>query len=282
MPTLLTKEQVNYIRENIDLFPDNKTLGRKFNLTRKQMADFLYYKGIRRSYSIQGKVFYNENFFLKYNKLSCYWAGFISADGCISIRPNGKDKFLTINLQEKDKIHLENFIKHILGKNVNIIKRKVKNKYTYYSVLLYNNKITNDLQNNFYIYPRKTLNLKLPPVPDKYIIDYIRGYVDGDGCITVSKDKSVLKIGFSYVGNKEFLKKIAEIIGIDFYFYTYDNKLYQVAYSKYNSIRAIQKIYLPMKKFCLERKRKKYLYYMNNITMIQRNRMKAKGLTVII
>ena len=278
MSALLNKNDIEYLRVNIDNFKTNKEIAEIFSLSVKQIRDILYYNKIRRTYTNQGRVKYNVDFFCKINEISCYWAGFIAADGNIGVRPNGRDKFMTINLQKNDEEHLINVITHVEGENLKLIERSVNNKYKYVSVILYNNNIVKSLRNNFLIEERKTLNCKFPEISHKFITDYIRGFIDGDGCIRLSTEKKCLKIELSFVGNKNFIIKIADIINIPFYIRKIKGSLYRIQYSKYNSIDAILKIYFPKNKFCLYRKRDKLAEYLNRITENQKNRLlKAKG-----
>jgi hypothetical protein len=282
-PRLLDLDQLSWIKRNIDKYPHNKELAKYFNITTKQIKDFLFTHGIRRSYTNKGRVIFNENFFGKYNALSCYWAGFIAADGCISTRKNQKDKFLTINLQIKDRIHLKNFIKHINGYRLKIIERNstINNKiFKYCSVILYNNKIVSDLKNNFNIIERKTLKLQFPDIPIKYYLDFIRGYIDGDGCLSLHKDRQSIVLHLSFVGNESFIKRIGEIINKKYSFSIYKNDLCCIKYNFHNSIKACQKIYFPINKFCLDRKRKKYFDLIESITNIQKSRINKKGIVI--
>ena len=55
----------------------------------------------------------------------------------------------------------------------------------------------------------KTFKLKSLPhnLPEEFLIDYIRGYFDGDGCICETKEN---KVFMSFVSaNKEFLEDLA-------------------------------------------------------------------------
>lgn len=279
MSVLLTSSDIDYIREHVDEFKSNFDLGSKFGLTRDQMAHILYYNKIKRSYSNNGIVVFNKDFFGSYNEISCYWAGFIAADGCIGTRPNKVDKFLTIALKRSDKSHLENFIKHISGENLKIINRETTaisggKKYPYSSVILYKTKIVDDLDEFFSIRPQKTLNTIFPPnIPEQYKLDYIRGYIDGDGSISVYKDDETLVISLSYVGNEDFVVKLAETIDIPYYPIKAKNNLFCISYSKFNSIRVIKKLYFPEDRFCLYRKRNKYFEYIDNMTEIQNSRL---------
>lgn len=279
--TLLSNEDLENLIKDVEYISSNKQLGKKYGLTRKQVGDLLYRNKVRRSYTNQGRVNFNENFFSKFSELSCYWAGFIAADGCIT--NNSKRKFLTIALQEKDQIHLENFSKQLESSNLKIIKRfaTCKNKkYPYSSIILYSKKICEDLEKNFNIVKQKTLKTIYPTkMPEKYSLDFIRGYIDGDGSISIYKDKGSLRLSITFVGNLSFVKSIANVIGIKYSISINSKGLATISYNNYNSIKAIRKIYLPGTKFCLERKREKYYNFLNSITSLQKNNIiKRMGL----
>lgn len=62
------------------------------------------------------------------------------------------------------------------------------------------------LEKNFNIVPQKTKILKFPrQIPEEFLPDYIRGYFDGDGCI--SQTNGYLHISFTS-GSKIFLNEI--------------------------------------------------------------------------
>lgn len=118
----------------------------------------------------------NNFYFNKYSKESCYWAGFILADGYIRT----KNRFtLEIKLQKQDVNHLKKF-----KENINYEGRIIERE-NYYSITISSPQIINDLNKNFEIYNKKSLTCYISnKIPKKYLKDYIRGYFDGDGCIT--------------------------------------------------------------------------------------------------
>lgn len=62
------------------------------------------------------------------------------------------------------------------------------------------------LEKNFNIVPQKTKILEFPKqIPEEFLPDYIRGYFDGDGCI--SQANGYLHISFTS-GSKNFLNEI--------------------------------------------------------------------------
>lgn len=281
LTTLLNEQELLYIKHNIDNYPRNKQLAERFNLTIKQLKDILYRNKIKRSYSNRGKVEYNKSFFETYTPLSCYWAGFLLADGCISVRPNKKDKFLTLNVSEKDKNHLEYFRTHLNSKNLKIITRHVKlnNKnFNYCSIILYNNKICNDLELNFNVIKNKSLRTIFPSnMPDEYKYDFIRGIIDGDGSISIYKDRGKNICRLSCVGNEYIMKYIGDYLNLKYSLFKNRN-IYYLSYSFYNSCSAIIKLYFPISKFCLERKRDNFLSFVVNMDDYQKDKMMMRGI----
>jgi hypothetical protein len=149
-----------------------------------------------------------HDFFSKYSKESCYWAGFTAADGCIS---NTKGPYyISFVLGEKDNEHLIKFGSAV-GYDKPIRKQQQQTTYglTKSCVLQFASKeMFMDLKNNFNITERKSKTL-MPClfVPDLFLNHYVRGYFDGDGHILDSNNNA---IGFS--GTREFLSWISQVI----------------------------------------------------------------------
>lgn len=128
-----------------------------------------------------------------------YWLGFIAADGCIV---NGS---LEIGLAAKDKEHLVKFLKDL--KSDARIRLGSKNIY---KISISRLKLVNDLTSHG-ITERKSLTLKpLIGIPESLYHHYIRGYFDGDGCISKSLDKKYNRLifGINILGTIDFLSDI--------------------------------------------------------------------------
>ena len=65
--------------------------------------------------------------------------------------------------------------------------------------------------------PNKSLSLEVPNIPRKYLPDFIRGCIDGDGSIGLYKNKKNKEITQCYVcsSSLEFLKQIQIILNIE-------------------------------------------------------------------
>ena len=162
----------------------------KYNVSRQTVANRFTKLNIPYK-SKEHRFSSNENFFSLNNEKSFYWAGFIAADGCLYERKDGF-KQLAIKLASKDKIHLESFKKDIdtnapisLYKNKNSNRNKKWNDTDQYQLRISSRKIFNNL-NRFGITPRKT---KTYNVPNEILLHelcnhFMRGYFDGDGCIS--------------------------------------------------------------------------------------------------
>lgn len=144
---------------------------------------------------------------------SAYWAGFIAADGCIRNNPSQ----LSITLSEKDKSHLQNFVKCIKYTGpirYNIIKKDGMNRHAQCNLTICG--ITQNLAEHLYkIYnltPKKSLTLLPPNSLTGYTkLAFIKGLIDGDG--TIYRD-SHNRLQFSICGTKEILDYICEEFNI--------------------------------------------------------------------
>lgn len=127
-----------------------------------------------------------EDVFEKLDEFSCYWGGFLAADGNVDSK-----KRVRLMLQYDDMGHLEKF-KELLGSTHSISYNT--DQYNRCSFEFTHRKICEDLENNFNIIPSKTDKLKFPKhLTIEQMRHYIRGYFDGDGsvCESFSNKNSV-------------------------------------------------------------------------------------------
>lgn len=148
------------------------------------------------------KFFFKKDVWREISQESCYWAGFLAADGCLLSR--GNSNRLSIELQSRDEAHLRKFIEFTEYTNK---KLTFSRKFTkmgilkhYCSVNIYcGESWIEDLKSNFSIVPSKTHILQPPKIDDEFLkLCYVIGYIDGDGTIDVREN--VRKIGLSVTG----------------------------------------------------------------------------------
>lgn len=133
-----------------------------------------------------------------------YWLGFIMADGCVSLTQQPK---VIIALHKKDGHHLEKWHKALGScRKINYWRNRVAS--THYSA-----KMCQDLI-QLGCTPRKSLSLKFPSLRKDLIRHFVRGYFDGDGCISIhNKDKKTHQMRFTIISTKEFLDTLQRILG---------------------------------------------------------------------
>lgn len=120
------------------------------------------------------KYYVNKECFKEYSYNSCYWAGFIAADGCVT--DFGR---LSISLKKDDIEHIDKF--HYFTNYSN----KTKIYKNICSVSISCKEICKDLNDNFNITPRKSKTL-LPPIKitdEDMVACFIKGVIDGDGSV---------------------------------------------------------------------------------------------------
>ena len=130
--------------------------------------------------------------------------GYWIADGWMSRNKN------IISFSSNDHDLLE-----IVKSNLKSEHKIYKNGEKCYQLTINNRIIYNDLLKLGGI-PLKSLTIKFPDVPNEFLPHFIRGYLDGDGCNHIDKNKYLRS---SFAGNIDFLtslkSKIKEYANID-------------------------------------------------------------------
>lgn len=152
----------------------------------------------------------NSNIFEEINtEEKAYWLGFLYADGYIS--PANNSYTIGLALSSIDKEHIEKF--KIFLETDYPIHEYVSTGYkpSLYSRLhIKDKKIGEDLI-KYGILPQKTSILAFPKISENLIPHFIRGYFDGDGCLTChkfNKNSSRLIWVIKFCGTENMLKNI--------------------------------------------------------------------------
>ena len=152
-----------------------------------------------------------------------YWLGFIMADGCIQHIVRYRKlvtgsflqsrKLLKIQLQERDTNHLQKFLSCIEG--TYSIKHYFNNGFMSARILIEDNHLFDSLVTLGAV-PRKSLVAKFPNIPSDLEMFFIRGYFDGDGCLSKHKTRhNTDEFEFSLVGTREMLEAIIERLPVN-------------------------------------------------------------------
>jgi intein/homing endonuclease len=145
------------------------------------------------------KYKYNLKAFEEITNESAYFLGLLYADGNLSDRGR-----VTLNLSIKDIELVYKFI-NFLGtdKPLSIIKKTNSVSFSF------QNKVITKQLINLGLKPRKSLILKFPKFIDSlFLKDFIRGYFDGDGSVSLKKRKTTSNIRVHLVGTFDMLFNI--------------------------------------------------------------------------
>lgn len=194
---------LEYFNSNISI----RDLSAKYKINRALFSGYALGKGID-IYNRKSKC--NDRIFDLINtEEKAYWLGFLYADGNINKYNNSYS--LELTLKEDDLEHIQKFKSFMCSENTISYREKQKA----YRLSLGSKRIYERLIELGCI-PNKSLILKFPndnQVPKYLLKHFIRGYFDGDGCITIRQNVSSKTACISILGTKDFLTPINNIYG---------------------------------------------------------------------
>lgn len=220
--------------------------------------NYIESKQVQRTYTV------DDNFFKVQNSNMAYLLGFIAADGNVAKDEN----LINIQLQKSDEQLLKEI--KILVHSTRPLKYYLTNagketvKFSVYSaewkkdLAIYN------------IVPHKTFILKPPTFLDeKYYLDFIRGYFDGDGSISHRENNykhcswEIVGMSFEMINwIKDVLLKQCGLVATSGVTssYTHNNeKIYKIGYYTVDKIQKIYNaLYSNPECLCLKRKKEKF------------------------
>ena len=266
---LFNDKQIEYI---IHTYSNNKdessvTIANRFGVTYPIIKKVLKKHDIKTKDLKTFRQIYDidEDFFETINtEEKAYWLGFLYADGVI----NEKENLVRINLQAGDFEHLNKFRKSISSNHPlkETTKRTEHKIYNGAYIAIKNSKMCKDLISKGCI-QNKSLILKFPSqetVPKELLVYFVRGYIDGDGCITYSlkrgktRSRKVYKI--SVIGTKDVITNIKSVLGVNPKIAKEKGNNYYSLYIGGNKqVEKIGDLLYKDSKVFLDRKYKKYL-----------------------
>lgn len=213
--------------------------------------------------TIYRKYNLNKNYFDSIDtEDKAYWLGFIYADGCV----DKSHKQLIISLSPIDYEHLSLF-NHCIESDYSI---KYRDNNRYITLQISCKHLVESLIEKGCV-PHKSLILTFPnknTIPEHLIKHFIRGYFDGDGCIsTILRRKTnrinpIMECEVNFLGTKSMLEGISENIPISSIKIFKFGKIYKFrVQSKKNIINLMDYLYEDSS-FYLQRKYDKYI---NNV-----------------
>jgi len=184
----------------------------------------------RRIQRTKGNV--NIDFFKTWSKEMAYILGFFAADGGMFINSGGSRylQFTSTDYEILEKI--KNLL--LAKQKISLKKKSSKNHKDCYLLQVGSKEMFDDLKRLGFT-PKKELNVKVPNIQDKYFSHFLRGYFDGDGCISKCwykkndrKNKTSIVFLVFVSGSKRFLRELSARLGRKLsigkgYLYTHKN-----------------------------------------------------------
>lgn len=152
------------------------------------------------------KVLYNED------EISYYLLGAFMTDGCIYRRKNRPNsKIATLTSKDKDWLQLIN--QYICEE-----KPLLNHGNNCFRLMYMSSKLCNWFESKGCV-SQKSLVLKMPSVPEKYLSHFIRGCWDGDGSLSFTKSAGLGKYYQAQAnltsGSLDFCKSLADILNLN-------------------------------------------------------------------
>ena len=160
-----------------------------------------------RKYQIDESVFNNID-----TQEKAYWLGFLMADGY-----NHEDiNSVSLRLHYKDKDVLEKFKVFLKTDTPIHVYERGPSKDKIYCDLTINSYILSEQLSKLGCVQGKTYTLEFPKIPDNLYSHFIRGFFDGDGCISIiprkNRREGSKQYQLNFVGKESVLIEIQNII----------------------------------------------------------------------
>jgi DNA-binding transcriptional regulator WhiA len=235
-----------------------KALAIKYNCTYCQAKHLIEKAKIKKV----TKVKINTKAFKTLSEENSYLAGFIAADG--NIRKDNQVISLGTNIKDQ---HIHDLLKQYIGGNTHTYKYGGYAGGFKLNTDICSVELVRDIKNLFFIIPQKTWTLKFPILQkEQYIKMFMRGFFDGDGCITHSPGKA-LQVKM-YCAAEDFIKLYVK--NIEKYVKIKVPKLYnhptggkEITLNFAKSILFLHWLYSDRQDLALPRKLEKYLKWTN-------------------
>ena len=183
------------------------TILKETGLNKSYFYRHLDYKEKFREKKKSRKYTFNINKFKEDSSDKYYWLGFIAADGAIV------NNTLSIELKSIDEKHLKLF--NEFSENTKGIEKRINNLNVECAKVQINSYELIKYLKNYNLIQNKSLTYIIPEdkIPQKYIMDFIRGIIDGDGCIRINNHQ---QISLSFCGGSETcVQQVKNLLSID-------------------------------------------------------------------
>lgn len=186
-----------------------------------------------------------------------YFLGWFHSDGYLDKKFNR----ICFGLTDLEPLEIFNKIFSI-EQNIREYKTSKPNHKNQFHWCLGSEKLSNAIQELGYN-DNKTLEAKFPKIPENLYYHFIRGFIDGDGCIHIQKKDKTLRVIF--VGTESTLQSIKEIFKFDTNVCKTKDNVWSLRVNSIKAYRFLEKVYENSEGLRLTRKYQIWQNYLNSL-----------------
>ena len=259
-----SNDDIEFMKKNYDKM-SYKEIGDVLGYTERQVRGKINHMNLTKIREFNKRYFENID-----SSNKAYWLGFIYADGYVIKKEERRSYELGIELNRNDEYHLQKFNEELGG--VHKIYQKHKDLYIADNpemshvdasvIRVYSADIVNDLDKHGIIQNKTNIPDIFPKMEGVFFMDFLRGYVDGDGCIYVPSDKNKAQIHITSCHPQvfEYIKEVLlKEYNISSRIYKEKDKKYRLYISQKDTLKFLDLLYKEQNCTCLKRKYEKYL-----------------------
>lgn len=207
----------------------------------------------------------NEDFFKTWTSDMAYVLGFFAADG--SMYPTNRGgSYVCFEIADLDVLLL---IRNTIRSQNKISERKRGIRWkNIYRLQIGSKSLFNDLTMLGFT-QHKSLTMRFPIIPERYLADFIRGYFDGDGCVHFGKywrkDRKEWKLQLSthfVSGSRIFLEELWNALSAILSGGHISRKArgYELVFGQHDSVALFKFMYNNGSRLFLDRKYQKFIF----------------------
>lgn len=203
--------------------------------------------------------------------LKAYFLGFIYADGYVIYNEERFNYEFGMELQSGDKYILDklnceiggvNIISHSNPEDILINGKQIVHSGHSDILRVYSKKLVYSLIQKG-IETNKTLKNTYPIINDKFFFDFLRGYIDGDGCYYNDNNQTYMHITCASISILNHIQNKLNNFGIKTQIYTENDRKYRLMCTSFNDMnKLVNCLYYEDGLFCLQRKYEKIKHFL--------------------
>lgn len=264
---IFSQNDIDFIRENYNHMTATK-IGEILGFSKSQIDGKIAKLNLDKKKRVKNDFYFHEID----TPLKAYFLGFIYADGYVVCNLKSCNYELGMCLQSQDKYVLDR-LNDELGGNFKIYHnnprtvtmKNIEGKEIHSghadTLRVYSKCIVEDLI-SMGVVENKSQKDIFPTVDDKYFFDFLRGYIDGDGCFYSSGSCVYMHITCSSKVPLEYIQKKLFTYNIETRVYQENSKKYRLACVNTKEMKKlVNRLYYKDGLFCLRRKYEKIKHF---------------------